>query len=240
MIRTVVLHYHLFKNAGTSLDQMLRAHLGDAWITEEFSMAGDNNTAQVADWIADNPEALAFSSHTMVGPLPEVDGVEIIPVILLRNPLARIASAYRFERKQEADTWGAELAKEHDLEGYVRARLARPNDRQCRNFQVARLATLRPGPGRELFRANAGLNMLQGHGVVGRVEHFDAFRSALLTRLAPAFPDFDPPAARANTTRADSQQISLDLAALLTEHNTDDIALLAQVNALLGLSAHLD
>ncbi|WP_299694811.1 hypothetical protein [uncultured Tateyamaria sp.] len=239
MNRSVVLHYHLFKNAGTSLDQMLKAHLGDAWVTAEFSMAGENNSDLVAEWIADTPDALAFSSHTMVGPLPEVEGVEIIPVILLRNPLARIASAYRFERKQEADTWGAELAKEHDLDGYVRARLARPNDRQCRNFQVARLATLRPGPGRELFRATAGLNTLLGHGVVGRVEYFDAFREALMTRLAPAFPDFDPPMARANTTKSDSEQISLDLATLLTEHNTDDIALLAQVNARLGLAPRL-
>jgi len=87
--RTVVLHYHLFKNAGTSVDHMLKAHFGPAWVTAEFAMAGNDNTKAVQDWIEDNPEAQAFSSHTMVGPLPQVEGVDIIPVISSADAAAR-------------------------------------------------------------------------------------------------------------------------------------------------------
>lgn len=234
--RTVVLHYHLFKNAGTSVDHMLKAHFGPAWVTAEFSMAGNDNTRAVQDWIADNPEAHAFSSHTMVGPLPRVEGVDIIPVIILRNPLARIASAYRFERKQEADTWGAELAKTHDFEGYVQTRLARAGDRQCRNFQVSRLATLCPGDASEFDRAKKGLKLLHKRGVIGRIEHFNAFTQALVARLTPVFPDFAPKPAKANTTDAKTgEKPPFKLATQLTEANAEDIALLVRANALLGL-----
>ena len=111
MNRTVILHYHLFKNAGTSVDQILRRNFGDRWVTREFSTAGADNSAEVADWIRANPHAVAFSTHTALGPPPLIEGVNLITVMLLRDPVARIRSVYRFERKQDADTWGTELAK---------------------------------------------------------------------------------------------------------------------------------
>jgi len=36
MARTILIHYHLFKNAGTSLDAVLKENFGDKWITREF------------------------------------------------------------------------------------------------------------------------------------------------------------------------------------------------------------
>lgn len=234
--RTVILHYHLFKNAGTSVDQMLKSHFGPAWVTAEFAMKGNDNTEEVARWIADTPEALAYSSHTMVGPLPAVEGVTVIPLVMLRNPLARIASAYRFERKQEADTWGANLAKAHDFEGYVTERLARAGDRQCRNFQVSRLATLCPGAGSELDRALDGLARVHDLGAVGRIEHFDLFTRTLIGRVQTYDPTFAPAPARANTTRPDADtMVPFKLATRLMDTNAEDMALLVRANALLGL-----
>lgn len=225
--RSVVLHYHLFKNAGTSVDQMLKSHFAERWVTTEFDMSGGDNSAQVGDWIASNPNAAAFSSHTMVGPLPEVEGVTIVPIIVLRDPIDRIASAYRFERKQDADTWGANLAKEHDLAGYVEARLARANDRQCRNFQVSRLASFFPGSGSELERAKSGVKMISDNGIVGRVEAFDRFATTLQERLAPHFEGFAPKAARANTTTKAKDPLDAGLLATLKEANADDLRLVA-------------
>ena len=226
MSRTVILHYHLFKNAGTSLDQVLKRNFGDRWVTREFSMTTDDNSAQVAEWIRSEPEAVAFSTHTALGPIPEIEGVRIITVMLLRDPIARIRSAYRFERKQDADTWGAELAKEHDLEGYVRARLGRPKDRQCRNFQTHRLATLVPGEGAELDRALKGLAQLS---VVGLVDGFDDTMTRLSDIIRPDFPDFAWESVRANTTSGEKKpQTDQDhiVDALLMGHNRDDFNVL--------------
>jgi len=160
---------------------------------------GGDNSAPLQDWIEKTPEAVVFSTHTASGPLPRIPDVNIISVMLLRDPVARIRSAYRFERKQVADTWGAKLAKDHDLAGYVEARLARKGDRQCRNFQTGRLASLVPGPAPELERAILGMNQLS---VLGLVEDFNGSLQRLCTALHPHFPDFVAQNIKANTTQA--------------------------------------
>jgi hypothetical protein len=232
MKRTVILHYHLFKNAGTSLDQILKRNFGEKWVTREFSTVGKNNTEQVEDWIRETPEAVAYSSHTMMGPIPQVEGVRVISVLLLRDPLARIKSAYRFERKQRADTWGAQLAKEHDFEGYVRTRLARPGDRQCRDFQTHRLAGMVPGPEPELDRALAALKQIS---VVGLVERFDEALAALEAELATDHPGFSWDSVRANTTAArDGDDNDTSLNSLLMTENSRDLKLLDAATAMIG------
>ena len=232
MSRTIILHYHLFKNAGTSLDQILKRYFQDRWVTAEFPNQGGDNSDLVTEWIRANPDAVAFSTHTALGPVPVIDGVNVISVMMLRDPIARIRSAYRFERKQQADTWGAELAKEHDLGGYVRARLARPNDRQCRNFQVHRLASMIPGEGPELERARTGLRALSQ---IGLVEDFDRTMGQLADQITDVFPDFTWNSVQANTTKP-GQPGEDDplLTALLREANADDLAVLEEARALVA------
>lgn len=228
-MRTIVLHYHLFKNAGTSVDEILKRNFKGTWVTTEFPMAGHNNTALVETWINDTPDAVAFSSHTMVGPLPVIDGVRIVPVMMLRDPIARIRSAYTFERNQVSDSWGAVLAKDKDLAGYVAARLNVKNDRQCRNFQTGRLATLVPGDAPELDRALTAAGQIADRGILGRVETFAEDMMALAKKLASIAPDFDATVVRANRSAKSTSEISADLRAVLVDANRADLQLLDQV-----------
>lgn len=223
MSRTIILHYHLFKNAGTSVDQILKSNFGDRWVTAEFPTNQDSNSDLVADWIRDNPDAVAFSTHTALGPVPQIDGVRVISLMMLRDPVARIRSAYRFEQKQDADTWGAQLAKTHDLEGYVRTRLDRIADRQCRNFQTHRLASLMPGDGPEQDRALAALNAIS---VYGLVEDFNGSMQRLADQMQDDFPDFHWEPVQANRTR-ETTETDQDrrVNALLEEVNGDDHAI---------------
>ncbi|MEP4699508.1 MAG: hypothetical protein ABJZ79_00005, partial [Parasphingorhabdus sp.] len=86
MTRTILLHYHLFKNAGTSVDHILKANFGDRWVTREFLTNRQDNSAEVAAWIEATPDAVAFSTHTAVGPIPDVPGVRVLSVMMLRDP----------------------------------------------------------------------------------------------------------------------------------------------------------
>lgn len=244
MTRTVLLHYHLFKNAGTSLDHVLKAHFGPRWVTAEFPAAhgpqGPDNSGQVAAWIVNNPDAVAFSSHTALGPVPQIPGVRVMSVMMLRDPVARIRSAYRFEAGQTADTWGAQLAHQHDLEGYVAARLARKGDRQCRNFQTNRLAMMVPGSGSgsgsERARAIAALRRLS---VVGLVEDFDATLERLSAALRPHFPGFQAEPVQVNVTQASAEiqaetQADRRVNARLAAVNRDDYAVLEAARQLIA------
>lgn len=226
-MRTIILHYHLFKNAGTSLDHILKGNFGDAWVTREFpnSNRPEGNTPEVETWIRDNPDAVAFSTHTAVGPVPKIDGVRVISIMLLRDPVARIKSAYGFERTQNSDTFGSVLAKHTDLEGYVKVRLSLIHDRQCRNFQTTRLARLRPGPAPELERAIEALSDL---AIVGLVADFSGTMGRFAALIAEAYPDFHWSPERRNTagSGAPKSMMDPDLEALIRQENHDDFRLL--------------
>ena len=144
-MKTIILHYHLFKNAGTSLDAALKENFDEGtgeWVTKEFSGNLEKNRAEVKQWIIDNPQAKCFSSHTAVFPIPEIDGIKIIPVIFVRHPIDRIVSAYTFEHNQGSKNFWPTLARNTTLAGYIETRLAFSADRQCRNFHSHRLSTM--------------------------------------------------------------------------------------------------
>ncbi|MGL6211677.1 MAG: sulfotransferase family 2 domain-containing protein [Paracoccaceae bacterium] len=224
-MKSVILHYHLFKNAGTSLDRVLQRNFPSGWVSEEFP-GNRNNTAQVTNWMTGKADATVFSSHTAIGPLPEIPDTRVFSIMFFRDPIDRILSAYNFERVQKTDGFGAVLAKSTSLSGYVRTRLESPRDRQCRNFQTYRLASLLPGPAPEIERARAALRLIS---FAGLVDQFEASGQLLETALRKTWPDFtffDVHANRA-TINEGRQQLDDDLRELLEVNNADDRALLA-------------
>lgn len=241
--RPLILHYHLFKNAGSSVDAMLRKNFGDRWSEHEFPRKGpDANRAALTAFLEDHQAIDAFSSHTMLLPVPRVGGRSIIPIIFVRHPLLRMRSAYGFERRQNAETKGAKLAKEHDFAGYVAILLKEPRNRQARNFQTVRFAFGTPGgPSQELERA---LTTLASLPFVGLVEQYDRSIARLCDLVKPAFPDFKPLIVRRNADQPeDSRTIDERVAQVraelgeamhdaLVEANRDDIALFEHVCAL--------
>jgi hypothetical protein len=238
----LILHYHLFKNAGTSVDEMLKANFGDRWEEAEFSGSGGlrSNVDEVTAYLKARPQLRAFSSHTALLPLPQLDQ-PIFPVLFVRHPIDRIKSAYAFEHKQAADTHGSLLAKEHDFAGYVRALLDTPGNRQARNFHAHRLALNEPKEnGTERERALRTLNALP---FVGLVEKYEKSMLRLRQSLANAFPDLKLVIVHANKTRASEEPLQTKLKSIehdlgpklyadLWTANTDDLAIFERVQEL--------
>lgn len=169
-MKTVILHYHLFKNAGTSLDAAFKetfSEVNGEWVTKEFPAQPMKNREELKQWIIDNPQAKCFSSHTAIFPVPQIEGVKIIPVIFFRHPIDRIASAYSFETTQGGEGFGPTLARNTTLAGYIETRLSLGHDRQCRDFHAHRLATMfGEKQSDEGSRAKAAIGSLPFVGVV--------------------------------------------------------------------------
>ena len=223
--RTIILHYHLFKNAGTSIDKILKANFKEKWLTKEFEGVKDN-TEETIRWINENPEAIAFSSHTMNGSMPTIEGVNIISIMMFRNPVKRIISAYKFERTQKADTWGAMLAKTLSFEEYVIARLQKSNDTQCRNFQTSRLATHII---QNNIQKNSVVKALQQLSIVGLVEEFEESVHRMKEVISQSFPDFDYEINHSNKSRLFDFELSPTLNQLLIECNHEDLKLFEHI-----------
>lgn len=234
--RTVILHYHLFKNAGTSFDGILKQNFPGRWATAEFPHQAGDNSALVADWIQSEPDAVAFSSHTAVGPVPQIPGVRIISALFLRDPVARIRSAYKFEKAQSAneldDRVGVQIARSNDFAGYVRARLAIPGDRQCRDFHVARLSLFVKRMAPELDRAMEALRILS---FVGEVERFDRSMARFRKLVAPVWPHFSAGPLHLNQSEEQPVTEEASLAELLAVNNLRDAQLIQRARQTLWI-----
>ena len=198
--RDVIFHCHLFKNAGTSVDEILKHSFGARWRETEFPGHPSHSLADLTrSHILTRTDIDALSSHTgnwWFG--YDNEALRVHPIIFVRHPLLRAESAYQFERKQTADTRGAKLARELDFPGYIAARLDFKQDGSFRNFQARRLAFFTRRSGLDVaVDARATLEQLP---VIGLVEAFDASMFRFEARLQPIFPDFKAFSARKNVT----------------------------------------
>ncbi|TMK06653.1 MAG: hypothetical protein E6G72_16545, partial [Alphaproteobacteria bacterium] len=100
--RPIIIHYHFFKNAGTSVDAILQRNFGAGWTSREYPPRSTPNAAR--EFLTANPQIAALSSHTLPLPPPDIPDAEILPILFIRHPLDRLKSAYLFERNQRADT----------------------------------------------------------------------------------------------------------------------------------------
>lgn len=232
-VRTVIVHYHLYKNAGTSIDRILQNNFGkEHWIKWE-GQAGVATAESLVEFLHRNPEIKAVSTHLGELRVPSVEGLRILPIIFLRHPLNRVGSVYRFERKQILDAPGPNHAKEMDLKAYVLWRLNRLQDRQFRNFQTCRLAAWEHGDQPELAKAIHALNDLP---FIGCVENFEDSLRKLENWLSLYFPSFKVNAVRANVSQESEveqeeqfrnlrDELGEELFARLVAANEDDLLL---------------
>lgn len=194
--RSVIVHYHIFKNAGSSLDEILKRMVPGGYLMVE-GLEGKPLSAQgLADHISANPDVAIFSSHTAVMRPPPVEGITIFPVVFVRHPIDRIRSVYAFERRQPVNPFviGTQKAKELDFPGYVRWRLDSPHSIAIVNHHVTLFAR---GLGKETS-LGAALMFLEALPFVGVVERFDNSVAMLKSALAERFKLCDAPLLQVN------------------------------------------
>ncbi len=140
-MRSLILHGHIFKNAGTTLDWALARNFGENFLDHRDDEAMVSEASDcLRDLIKINPSLQAISSHQMPFPLPELGGIELLPLYLLRHPMSRIESVYQFERRQDSDTRGAIAAKRFDFKAYVAWRMQTDVPPTIRNYQCLNIS----------------------------------------------------------------------------------------------------
>lgn len=208
-MRHVVFHYHFFKNAGTSVDVLLQQNFPGLWASKEFT---DNhystNSSACTQWVKQEQQAVAFSSHTALLPPPEIDGITFFPIVFVRHPIDRIASAYDFERKQNFDTSGSLLARETDLKGYIETQLRYGKYSQCRNFHLSKIKHLF---NKQTDPVDFAITFFDALPFVGLVERYSLSISRLIAWLRPYFPSIKPVIAAENVNRGTTEPLELKL-----------------------------
>ena len=193
MNRTVIIHYHMFKNAGTSVDKILKENFGDNWIEIEGKNNKKLSSEEMAEFILANPNIKAISSHTATVSPPKLDEtITVFPVFFMRHPICRIQSAYNFEKHQSVQTPGAIKAKEGDFENYLYWRLSSPAPWQVMNFHAMRLKDFHNfTPARQVhLLRNRCIDAIKSMPFIGIVENFDVSMRRYSQLISPYFPQF--------------------------------------------------
>lgn len=237
-MRYIITHGHIFKNAGTTFDSALEKAFGkdfcDHRDDKEMRQGGADYLKQ---FILDNPNLKAISSHHLCNPLPESDEFKCIPVYFVRNPIERIISVYNFERKQKTGSLGAEMASKLSLEEYVRWRMTPVAPKVIFNYQTAyigRTRNLRPVEKVNSSILNRAIDLINKQEIiVGTVERFDESFEKITKRLQKYYPDinFSYKKSNVNNTKSLEKKYSDALEALgpllpqILKNNAFDLAL---------------
>ena len=175
MKRTILIHHHIFKNAGTSLQYALKKYFEDKYFECELPQSQMVTEDDLKNFILEHPQALAISGHHICMPTPQGNDFQTLSIILLRNPLARVESIYKFEKKQNAQTEGAIKAKELDFKGYVRWRLDKTPTMLC-NYQTYYCARKNKSEGSKIPTEQdlkIALQNIRNSAVVSTVERYE-------------------------------------------------------------------
>jgi len=132
--RTLLLHFHIFKNGGSTLDAALKKNFGDKWRALEGPDPNDSmDWASAIDLITLYPRIEAFSSHTARLPAPQIESLKFVPLFLLRHPIDRIASIYYHKLRSSAQSTNPtqEVAQSGTLADFVAHVLTKNNCVGC-------------------------------------------------------------------------------------------------------------
>jgi hypothetical protein len=142
-MRHIIIHYHIFKNAGSTVDSVLKKSFGDQCGSIEGLNPWDTlRPDAILKYAIDSPNIKTISSHHARLPTPNFPNLAFHPLLFLRHPIDRAGSVYSFERRQpiSSPSLGVKIAREKDFAGYVKWRLSDGNGAVIRNFQTVHLS----------------------------------------------------------------------------------------------------
>jgi hypothetical protein len=239
-MRPVILHFHTYKNAGSTIDGILQRCFPQSWANfdgpvPEFFIPH----SEIAIIARNRPHLQAISSHQIRLPVPVQDNLEFLPIVFIRRPELRAASMWRFERQRDDNHPATLLAKDLKFRDWV-ARLLKPEagnkicNAQTYLFSFQHDSRGQPDDPANLERARANLEALP---LIGVVEAFASSMRQFERLYRPKLPQFavgniepvNVTAAAPRTTEEKLAEMERELGSLLFRElqarNSEDIEL---------------
>lgn len=208
--RRILIHYHLFKNAGSSVDHILKKAYPDTWVNHDPGTPPHLvSSNELMEFVDDNPHLLALSSHMLVPPVPECE-VDIFPIVFIREPITRVMSAYLFE-------WQKQKGVEEpigSLSEYIHLKFEENRTSAIEDFQCLRLCNKDPSrrapnveQSDESILQNSK-NFLKQLPLFGLVDNFDLSMKRFQRAYGEYFPEVTFESVAVNTTQSTKVTLS--------------------------------
>ena len=217
-MRPLVVHHHGFKCAGSSVVHVLHRNWPERVLHVEHRLPDRRIGVMDVAPLLEGADYVAVTSHLLTVPA-QADRLAPVHFALVRDPLQRLASAWRFVGQQER--W-----RDCGFHEFLAAL-----EHQASNFHVRLLGV--PGDAADGWHCDpARVPLGQPHVLIGLVERFEASMFLLERRLAALGCAFDGSVARRhNVGPADSFELPSALVDELRERNRSDFELLERVAA---------
>jgi len=172
----ICLHFHIFKNAGTTIDWILQKNFKKHY----FALDDTKKPNRILQWDyvidflkSQKSHPKAFSSHQIRFPLPQNSELEFLPIVFLRNPIDRAFSIYYFKKKQTDDSIGSVSARSMNLSNFIEWNLSKEKYLPMKNFQVFFLSRQDNSSEINLDDLVIAKNRLKDCKIIGVVERLD-------------------------------------------------------------------
>ena len=192
LMRLVILHYHIFKNAGSTIEDILDHSFGERFAKLD-TPAGEGliSNPDLVRFFDARPNLRAFSSHQVRHPLPEAPGYLFFDICFLRDPIDRIRSIYTYfrQRPNPADPM-SDLANRAALGDFI-AGMIQDFPLFVKNVQVNLLACAGDSDEPEPRDLDLAIQRMLATSFLGVVDCFDQSVAAGAHALRCAFPELD-------------------------------------------------
>jgi hypothetical protein len=196
----VIVHYHIFKNGGSTIDYALEREFGVDFQT----LHGPNPTSvmtrsDLLHFLDDHPRLRAVSSHHLRYPTLRGGNSAVIDACMLRHPLDRLLSVYSYLRTRHLvpDDPLCRAARQLEIQPFFAFCLERYPS-WVRNVQVAWLNS----SGDSENNLDGALAELKEINLLGTLDQFDESLSTWEYTLAPIFPGISLHYLAQNLTRS--------------------------------------
>jgi len=189
-MRLILLHFHIFKNAGSTLEEILDCSFGERFGTLETPVDGGLiPNSEMLRHLDALPGLCAFSSHQIRYPVPAAPGYLFFDICFLRDPIDRLRSFYDYfrQRPNPADPM-SHLANRLSLGDFV-ARTIEDHSLFVRNNQVNLLACAGDSDEPDERDFELALRRIRAVSFLGVVDCYEQSVAAGAYALRRAFPE---------------------------------------------------
>lgn len=202
-MKNILLHVHIFKNAGSSFDDALKRFYKDAFIDHrDDTDLVKGKMPYLENYLDSHPKIQALSSHSVHFSPQDTDNYRFLTVYFLRHPIDRIRSVYSFEKKQmPAITRGSKKAKELEFNNFIKWYLDESSPATIRNIQTIFLSGEGTRSNMSIEeRFGIAMNTLNNSNLIGVVDRYDESMVVFEEHLKAYVPDIDLSYIRKNVT----------------------------------------